>query len=45
MDEIYSLMTILDDYCSLHIANEDIFNMSHLVKIILNKIDKINSLK
>ncbi len=45
MDEIYSLMTILDDYCSLHSSNEDIFNISHLVKIILNKIDKINSLK
>ena len=45
MDEIYCLMTILDDYCNSHIVNEDIFNISHLVKIVLNKIDKINSIK
>ena len=45
MDEIYSLMTILDDYCNFHSANEDIVHISHLVKIILNKIDEINSIK
>lgn len=45
MDEVYCLVKILDDYCRLHNDNEDIFNISYLVKIILNKIDKINSNK
>ena len=39
MDEVYCLTVILDDYCKMHIKNEEIYYISHLVKIILNKLD------
>ena len=43
MDEVYNLTVILDEYCDMHLENENISYISPLIKIILNKIDKINN--
>ena len=42
MDDIYNLAVILDDYCNNHSDNENISHILPLVKILLDKIDKLN---
>ena len=42
LGDIYNLAVILDDYCNNHSDSENISHILPLVKILLNKIDKLN---
>ena len=43
LDDIYNLTVILDDYCNNHRDNEHISHILPLIKILLQKIDKLNA--